>query len=89
MSPRREALPDEEARFEAALERESPDPPKNADDGDDLDDYAEDAAADDRDNAEVEKTAAVAREVDHREMDATRLYLSEIGRSSSARPRFM
>ncbi len=79
MSPRREALPEEEARFEAALERESPDNSPDAGDGDGLDSFVEDAAADEREEEAVEKTTAIAREVDHREMDATRLYLSEIG----------
>ena len=81
MSPRREAVPEEETRFEGTVERDVAD-----DVGDDLDTFIEEVGeedddADDTDDTEDTSAAKprAAAEVDNREMDATRLYLSEIG----------
>ena len=79
MSPRRESVPEEENRFEGAVEHDVAD--DTVDVGDDLDAFIEEVGEDDADEVEDKPTEKIrpVQQVDNREMDATRLYLSEIG----------
>ena len=89
LSPRRESASDEQRRREIGIEHEAVE--ARADDGDDLDEFIEEVRTESADEAEEDTDevdesepaptprARPSREADTREMDATRLYLSEIG----------
>ena len=89
MSPRRESAPEEETRRDITVDHDTPESP--VDSADDLDEYidevrdedADDVAGDDADSDESMPPplarARPVKEADTRELDATRLYLGEIG----------